>query len=74
MAAATQNQTFNALLFLYREVLRQEFDEIGDVVSAKKPRRLPVVFSKEEVRKIINQLDGYKWLMAHSSCMDPGCA
>jgi len=64
VAASTQNQAFNALLFLYREILNQEFFDLGDVVRAKKPRRLPVVFSKEEVRKIINQLEGYKWLMA----------
>jgi len=64
VASSTQNQAFNALLFLYREVLKQEFADLGDVVRAKKPQRLPVVFSKEEVRKIINQLDGHKWLMA----------
>jgi len=64
VAAATQNQAFNALLFLYRKVLNKEFSDLGDVVRAKKPRKLPVVFSKDEVRKIINQLEGYKWLMA----------
>jgi len=64
VAASTQNQAFNALLFLYREVLKQEFGQLNDVVRAKKPRKLPVVFTKEEVRLIINQLDGSKWLMA----------
>ncbi len=64
VAAATQNQAFNALLFLYRNILNKEFGDLGDVVRAKKPRKLPVVFSKDEVRKIINQLEGYKWLMA----------
>jgi len=64
VAASTQNQAFNALLFLYREVLKQEFGDISGVVRAKKPRRLPVVFTKEEVRAIIDQLDGSKWLMA----------
>ena len=63
VAASTQNQAFNALLFLYREVLKQEFDLIEDVVRAKKPRRLPVVYSKPEVREILNQLDGRSWLM-----------
>lgn len=64
VAASTQNQAFNALLFLYRNVLKQEFGEISGVVRAKKPRRLPVVFAKEEVKIIIDQLDGSKWLMA----------
>ncbi len=63
VAASTQNQAFNALLFLYREVLKQEFNLIEDVVRAKKPRRLPVVYSKPEVREILNQLDGRSWLM-----------
>ena len=44
VAASTQNQAFNALLFLYREVLKQEFGDLGDVIRAKKPRKLPVVF------------------------------
>lgn len=64
VAASTQNQAFNALLFLYREVLKQDFGDFSDTVRAKKPRKLPVVFSKEEIRKILNQLDGQKWLMA----------
>lgn len=64
VAASTQNQAFNALLFLYREVLNQEFGDLGEVVRAKKPRNLPVVFSKAETRKIINQLEGRNWLMA----------
>jgi integron integrase len=64
VAASTQNQAFNALLFLYREVLKQNFGDISDTVRAKKPKKLPVVFTKEEVRLIINQLDGNKWLMA----------
>ena len=64
VAASTQNQAFNALLFLYREILKQEFGDLGEVVRAKKPRRLPVVLSMDEIRAIINLLDGSKWLMA----------
>jgi integron integrase len=64
VAASTQNQAFNALLFLYRNVLGVEFGELKDVQRAKKPRKLPVVFTKDEIRQIINQLDGYKWIMA----------
>ena len=64
VAASTQNQAFNALLFLYRNVLGIEFGELKDVQRAKKPRKLPVVFTKDEIRQIINQLDGSKWIMA----------
>lgn len=64
VAASTQNQAFNALLFLYRNVLQMEFGEIKDVERAKKPQRLPVVFTKEEIKVIIDQIDGYKWIMA----------
>jgi len=64
VAASTQNQAFNALLFLYRKVLGMEFGTLDNVERAKKPRKLPVVFTKEEIREIINQLDGYKWIMA----------
>lgn len=64
VAAATQNQALSALLFLYREVLGQPLDWINNIERAKKPSRLPLVFTKEEVRAILAQLEGSKWLMA----------
>ena len=45
VAASTQNQAFNALLFLYREVLHEELGELGQVERAKRPERLPVVLT-----------------------------
>jgi hypothetical protein len=45
VAASTQNQALSALLFLYREVHEQDFGWLDDVVRAKKPKRLPVVYS-----------------------------
>jgi len=63
VAASTQNQALSALLFLYREVLAREFGWLDDVVRAKKPKRLPVVFSPEEARAIIAELAGVRWLM-----------
>jgi integron integrase len=65
VAASTQNQAFNALLFLYKEVLELEFDEIKGVVRAKKPQKLPVVFAKSEVRAILDHLENDKWLIGH---------
>jgi integron integrase len=63
VAASTQNQALSALLFLYREVLQQDFGWLSDVVRAKKPKRLPVVFTPEEAMAIIEQLQGVRWLM-----------
>ncbi len=64
VAASTQNQAMSAILFLYKEVLRQPLDWLDQVVRAKQPQRLPVVLTKEEVRAILNQLKGEKWLIA----------
>ncbi|WP_209477014.1 site-specific integrase [Billgrantia antri] len=49
VAAATQNQALNAIVFLYRHVLEQPLGEIGEFSHAKRPGRLPVVLSHEEV-------------------------
>ena len=46
-----------------REVLEQDFGWLDDVVRAKKPKRLPVVFSPEEAMAVIGQLQGVRWLM-----------
>ena len=56
VAAATQNQALSALLFLYREVLRQEIGWLDSVERAKKPARLPVVLTRAEVRKVFAEL------------------
>ena len=64
VAASTQNVALNALLFLYRHVLRQEFPEIGEFERAKRPRRLPTVLTREEVTALLTQLKGTQHLMA----------
>ena len=56
VAASTQNQTLGALLFLYRYVLRTGLDWLDDVVRAKKPKHLPVVLTRREVRDILGNL------------------
>lgn len=58
VSASTQNQVFNALLFLYREVLKKELDESIHAIRAKRPRRLPTVMTKEETMKVIGALSG----------------
>jgi integron integrase len=64
VAASTQNQALSALLFLYRTVLQVELPWLDDVIRAKRPRRLPVVLSHEEVKRVLATLDGVNWLMA----------
>lgn len=64
VSASTQNQALAALLFLYKKVLQVELPWLGDVVRAKRPARLPVVLSVEEVQHLLGQLSGDIWLMA----------
>lgn len=64
IAASTQNQALSAVLFLYREGLGQELAWVTDVERAKRPQRLPVVFTKEEARAVLACLHDEKRLMA----------
>jgi len=64
VSASTQNQVLNALLFLYHEVLSKKIELIYGVVRAKRPLRLPVVLTKEEVKKVIDRMNGAPRLMA----------
>jgi len=64
VAASTQNQALSAILFLYRDVLKKELGWLDDVERAKRPARLPVVFTKQEVDEILLHLEGTRWLMA----------
>ena len=57
VAATTQNQALNAIVFLYRVVLQRELVGI-DAVRAKKSRYLPTVLTPEEVQQVISHLDG----------------
>jgi site-specific recombinase XerD len=64
VAASTQNQALSALLFLYKEVLKQEIGWLEGVERARKPVRLPVVLMRDEVHKLFAQLHGTHRLMA----------
>ena len=64
VAASTQNVALNALVFLYRDVLKQEFPELGEIERAKRPGRIPVVFTREEVPRLLTHLTGTPHLMA----------
>ena len=60
VSASTQNQALSALLFLYRHVIGREVGSLGGVIRARKPKRLPVVMTREEVKAVLNQLSGDK--------------
>jgi len=64
VSAATQNQALAALLFLYRDVLGRDFGWLTDVVRAKRARRLPVVLTRDEVRRVLDAMAGTTRLMA----------
>jgi integron integrase len=64
VAASTQNQALSALLFLYRNVLKQDLENPIEAVRAKQPKRLPTVLTREEVFKVIGYLSGTHQLMA----------
>ncbi|MCE5212915.1 MAG: site-specific integrase, partial [Deltaproteobacteria bacterium] len=64
VSASTQNQAFNALLFLFRNVLGKDMGEISTAVRAKRGQKLPVVFSVEEVKRILACLKGRDLLIA----------
>ncbi len=65
MSSSSQNQALCALIFLYKNVLKKEVGKIEGLIWAKMPKRLPVVLSREEVKAILNQLDGVYWIMAN---------
>ncbi len=64
VSASTQNQALSALLFLYRHVIGREVGDLGEVIRARKPTRLPVVMTREEVKAVLANLTGDKRLMA----------
>jgi len=64
VAASTQNQALNALVFLYTQVLDQPLGELDSFTRAKRPRRLPVVLAGAEARALLAALDGVQRLMA----------
>ncbi len=64
VSASTQNQALSAILYLYRHVIGREVGDLGEVIRARKPKRLPVVMTREEVKAVLDHLSGDKWLMS----------
>jgi len=63
-AASTHNVALQALVFLYRHVLTQPFPALEDLEHAKKSRRVPIVFARQEVTTVLAQFIGIPHLMA----------
>jgi integron integrase len=57
-------QALSAILFLYRRVLRREIGDLGEVIRARRPKRLPVVMTRDEARSVLGLMDGEVRLMA----------
>jgi integron integrase len=64
VASSTQNVALSALLFLYHDVLKKSLKLINNIERAKRPSKLPVVFTREEIKVILNRLTGSNYLMA----------
>ena len=62
IAASTQNQNINALVFLYKRVLESKFENIK-VTCSTKEERVPVVLTREEVKQVLSLLDGLQELV-----------
>lgn len=64
VAPSTQNQAFNALMYLYRHVLETPIEDLHGAVRAKKKQKIPVVLTKDEIRNVLKELSGKNWLAA----------
>ena len=64
VSASTQNQGLQALLFLYRVVLSIDLPWLENVTRAVKPKYLPLVLTRTEVRSLLAHLEGVPWLVA----------
>jgi integron integrase len=65
VSASTQNQALAAILFLYKEVLESPLPWLGSIVRAKQPAHLPVVLTRDEVRRVLSHISGTPWLVAN---------
>ena len=65
VSASTQNQALSALLFLYQRVLNVNLPWLDEIVRAKRPVRVPVVLTQDEVSRLLDSLEGQHWLIAN---------
>ena len=58
VAASTQNQALNAIVFLYKQILNIKLGDFGEIIRAKKSPNIPTVMTHEEAMSVIECLDG----------------
>jgi integron integrase len=63
VASSTQNQALNAVVFLYRKVIKKEIGDFSDFPRARRGLRLPVVASREEIKAVLDRLSGRERLI-----------
>jgi integrase len=64
VSSSTQNQAFNAILFLFKNVLGKEANDLSNTIRAKRGPKLPVVLSVDEVKRLFSYMSGTTLLMA----------
>lgn len=64
VAASTQNQALNAIVFLYKQVLNRELGDFGSMQRAKRPKRLPVMLTQDETDRVLTVMSGTNAIMA----------
>ena len=64
VSSTTQNQALCAIVFLYKHVLDTQLGEFGTIPWAKKPSRIPVVLTRQEIKLLLQYLHGKPWLVA----------
>jgi integrase len=74
ITASTQTVALSALLFLYRDVLKIDLRYVSNIERARKPKRMPTVFTREEIKRIFANLEGTHWLIAGLSFTAQACA
>ena len=65
VASSTQNQALCAIIFLYKEVLKSKIGNLEDTIWAKKPKKLPVVYTRDEVKAVLKNLKGTEWIVCN---------
>jgi len=63
ISASTQNQAFNAILFLFRNILNKDLENMENTLCTKKNRKLPTVLTRDEVAEVLKHLDGVNLLI-----------
>jgi len=63
VSASTQNQALCAIVFLYKNILKKELENTISIYWSKRPKKLPVVFTRSEAIKVLNNLKGTHWLV-----------